>query len=88
MAVPWRQESRKGFWCAVALTASFSRCASYGLPFTAVEIADEKKVLPIWHRVTKDFVLLKAPMLADKLALNTATKTIPEIASELKGLLE
>ncbi|WNG57685.1 TIR domain-containing protein [Archangium gephyra] len=55
---------------------------------TAIEIAGEKKVLPIWHRVTKDFVLLKAPMLADKLALNTATKTIPEIASELKGLLE
>jgi hypothetical protein len=56
---------------------------------TAIEIAGEKKILlPIWHRVTKDFVLLKAPMLADKLALNTATKTIPEIALELKGLLE
>jgi hypothetical protein len=54
---------------------------------TAIEIAGEKKVLPIWHRVTKDFVLLKAPMLADKLALNTATKTIPEIALELKDLL-
>jgi len=54
----------------------------------AIEIAGEKKVLPIWHRVTKELILLKAPMLADKLALNTATKTIPEIAQELKSLLE
>lgn len=55
---------------------------------TAIEISGGKKVLPIWHRVTKDQLLLKAPMLADKLALNTAAKTIPEIAHELKSLLE
>ena len=55
---------------------------------TAIEINGVKKVLPIWHRVSKDFILNKAPLLADKLALNTATNTIPEIAMKLKKLLD
>ncbi|NOK06965.1 MULTISPECIES: toll/interleukin-1 receptor domain-containing protein [Myxococcus] len=55
---------------------------------TAIEISSGKKVLPIWHRITKDQLLAKAPLLADKLALNTATSSIEEIANELKSLLE
>jgi hypothetical protein len=55
---------------------------------TAIEINGVKKVLPIWHRISKDFILMKAPMLADKLALNTAVNTIPEIAMKLKELLD
>jgi hypothetical protein len=55
---------------------------------TAIEISGDKKVLPIWHRVSKDFILSKAPLLADKLALNTAVNTIPEIARKLKELLD
>ncbi|WP_194858379.1 toll/interleukin-1 receptor domain-containing protein [Myxococcus sp. AB056] len=55
---------------------------------TAIEIGGVKKVLPIWHRITKSYIDSKAPMLADKLALNTATQSIEEIAKELKSLLE
>jgi hypothetical protein len=55
---------------------------------TAIEINGVKKVLPIWHRISKDFILKKAPLLADKLALNTAVNTIPEIAMKLKELLD
>ncbi len=55
---------------------------------TAIEIGSGKKVLPIWHRITKDQLIAKAPLLADKFALNTATSSIEEIAKELKSLLE
>ena len=46
-----------------------------------------KRILPIWHKITKDIVLRKSPMLADTVALNTSLKTVEEIASELLELV-
>ena len=44
------------------------------------------RVLPIWHNISKDEVLAASPMLGDKLALNTATQTLDEIALQLQKL--
>ena len=33
---------------------------------------DQKIILPIWHDITKDFLLAQAPILADKLATSTS----------------
>lgn len=45
------------------------------------EINDQQKVImPIWHKVSKDEVIQYSPSLADKVALRTADLTIAEIA--------
>lgn len=49
----------------------------------AKEMSSGKVILPLWHRVTKDDVLGYSPSLADKVALNTATHSIAEIADKL-----
>ncbi len=55
---------------------------------TALETSDgENRILPIWHKVSKDEVARFSPVLADRLALNTSVKTISEIADELMELL-
>jgi hypothetical protein len=43
-------------------------------------------ILPIWHEISKDEVTRFSPMLADKLALNTALLTVDEIVTELVKL--
>ena len=45
------------------------------------EMNGEKVILPIWHRVTKDEVLAYSPNLADRVALNSSTESIYEIAT-------
>ncbi len=45
----------------------------------------ENLILPIWHRVSKDEVQRRSPLLAGVMALNTAVSTIDEIAD---GLVE
>jgi len=47
-----------------------------------------KVILPIWHGITREDVLTYSPSLADKLALNSAHKTIPELADELVTVLK
>ncbi|WP_456386108.1 toll/interleukin-1 receptor domain-containing protein [Profundibacter sp.] len=55
---------------------------------TALETTDgESRILPIWHKVSKDEVARFSPVLADRLALNTSTKSISEIANDLMELL-
>ena len=54
---------------------------------TALEVGGRTRILPIWHRVTKDEVASYSPVLADKVALNTSTKTVKEIATELHRML-
>lgn len=55
---------------------------------TALETADgESRILPIWHKVSKDEVASFSPVLADRLALNTSTKSIREIADDLMELI-
>lgn len=53
----------------------------------ALEVQGRTRILPIWHKVSKDEVANYSPMLADKVALNTSLKSIGEIADELMGLL-
>jgi hypothetical protein len=60
-------------WTNAELDALFSRKMDLGLP----------RVLPIWHRVSKDEVLQHSPLLAGILALNTSTMSVEEIAAAL-----
>lgn len=48
-----------------------------------LEIAGRARILPIWHKVTRDEVASFSPTLADKVALNTTTMTIDEIVRKL-----
>ncbi len=54
----------------------------------AKEMAGGERILPIWHKVSKDEVLSYSPTLADRVALNTATNTIEELAQELEKVLQ
>lgn len=47
----------------------------------------EQVLLPIWHGITKQEVLDYSPSLADKVARNTASYTIEEIAEEIAELI-
>ncbi len=49
----------------------------------AREINGEKVILPIWHKISKNEVLKFSPLIADMLALNTASFTIEEIAKQI-----
>jgi len=49
----------------------------------AREVNGEKIILPIWHKISKNEVLKFSPIIADMLALNTASFTIEEIAKEI-----
>lgn len=44
------------------------------------------RLLPIWHKLTKDEVVKHSPSLANRLALNTAFKSTEEIVAELVTL--
>ena len=46
-------------------------------------ISGQQVVLPIWHEITKQEVIDYSPSLSDKVARNTATYTIEEIAEEI-----
>lgn len=50
---------------------------------TQMELAGRSRILPIWHKVTKDEVASFSPMLADKAALKTSDLTVDEIVAEL-----
>ncbi|KQP35951.1 toll/interleukin-1 receptor domain-containing protein [Methylobacterium sp. Leaf100] len=53
----------------------------------AREIQGVSRILPIWHKVSKDEVAANSPTLADKVALNSSTKSVSEIAKELYDML-
>ncbi|TKG89804.1 DUF1883 domain-containing protein [Puteibacter caeruleilacunae] len=50
-------------------------------------MTNEQVVLPIWHNITKKEVVDYSPSLADKLARNTATYTVEEIAIEIAEVI-
>lgn len=54
----------------------------------AKEMAGGQRILPIWHKVSKDEVISYSPTLADRVALNTAMLTIDELAQELGEVLK
>lgn len=47
----------------------------------------EQVLLPIWHGITKQEVLDFSPSLADKVARNTASYTVEEMACEIAELI-
>jgi len=49
---------------------------------------EKRIILPIWHNVTKQQVIEFSPSLADKLARNTTTHTVEEIAQEIAELIQ
>lgn len=51
-------------------------------------ISGEQIVLPIWHNITKSEVINFSPSLADKLAINTSSNTVEEIASEIAEVIQ
>lgn len=53
----------------------------------AKSISGEQIMLPIWHDITKQEVIEYSPSLADKVARNTATATVDEIADEIASLI-
>lgn len=44
-------------------------------------------ILPLWHNISKDEIIAKSPSLADKVALQTATSTIDEIAEQIAAVV-
>ncbi|MBI3443825.1 MAG: DUF1883 domain-containing protein [Magnetospirillum sp.] len=48
----------------------------------------EQVLLPIWHNVTKKQVIEYSPSLADRLARNTSTHTVEEIAAEIAEVIQ
>ena len=52
-----------------------------------LESINGKKLLPIWHNLTKKQVMEFSPILASKLAMTTASMTADEIADELIKML-
>ncbi len=51
-------------------------------------VTGEQVVLPIWHNITKKEVIDFSPSLADKLARNTSSYTVEEIAEEIAGVIK
>ncbi len=50
-------------------------------------VTQEQVLLPIWHNISKNEVIDYSPSLADKVARNTATHTVDEIAQEIYDLI-
>lgn len=53
-----------------------------------LESINGKRLLPIWHNLTKKEVMEYSPIIASRLAMNTAMLTPTEMAEEMKKLLE
>ena len=51
-------------------------------------VTGEQVLLPIWHNISKQEVIAFSPSLADKLARNTSTHTVEEIAKEIADLIK
>ncbi|CAM3254695.1 DUF1883 domain-containing protein [Vibrio diazotrophicus] len=51
-------------------------------------VSGEQVLLPIWHNITKQQVIDFSPSLADKVARNTATHTVNDIAAEIAELIK
>ena len=50
-------------------------------------LSGQQVILPIWHNITKQEVIDYSPSLADKVARNTASYTIEEIAEEISEVI-
>lgn len=53
-----------------------------------LESVNGKMLLPVWHNLTKKEVMAYSPIIAGRLAMNTASMTPSEMAKEFAKLLE
>ncbi len=51
-------------------------------------VSGDQVILPIWHQLTKKEVIDFSPSLADKVARNTASYTVQEIAEEIAEVIQ
>ena len=51
------------------------------------EVQGYTRILPIWHKVSKDEVARYSPVLADKVALNSSLLSVSQIAEKLVDLM-
>lgn len=51
-------------------------------------VSREQIILPIWHNITKRELIDYSPSLADKVARNTSSNTVEEIASEIAEVIK
>ena len=86
----WQEKIDKGIassrFAIVVLSKAFfkSGWANYELDGLVTRAIDGDQILlPIWHGLTKDEVVSYSPLLADKIARNTTTQTVEEIAEEI-----
>ena len=49
--------------------------------------AGAQNILPIWHRVTKEYITARSPALAGVVALTTSALTIEKIATEIADVI-
>ena len=54
---------------------------------TAREIDGRKVILPVWHKIEKADMLKVSPPLADKIAGNTSTHSIDDVAKKIAKVL-
>ena len=53
----------------------------------SMDTGEKSRILPIWHKVTKDQVVQHSPILAGIVALNTGIHSIDEIVTELLSMV-
>jgi hypothetical protein len=51
------------------------------------EVSGAARILPLWHKVSKNEVQRYSPSLADKVALNTANYTLEELVDKLAEVI-
>lgn len=65
------------YWTKAELDALFQMESAEG----------KKRLLPVWHHLSKEEVMAFSPLIASRNALSTATKTVAEIAEEVVKLI-
>lgn len=74
--------------CLLVISPNFIRKKWPQREKDAFMMLDDKKILPIWHKVSKDEVQNFSPTLAALNAINTADNTLEEIAIKLRRALD
>ncbi len=73
--------------CLLIISPNFIRKKWTQREKDAFMMLDDKKILPIWHKVSKDEVQNFSPTIASINAINTADNTLEEIAVKLQQVL-
>ena len=65
-----------------AVKKTWTKREYYAL-LTGEELNKERRILPIWHNITKARLFKKSPIIADRLAWLTSKLTVKEIATQI-----